>query len=228
MLVVAGCSSPSPTVDGPASTPATTATTTTALGTPTRSADTLKSALLGAADVPAGWTVYGAQPTGTATASSSVTAADPKCTGFLELVKDPPNPLPADQARVELDGGNLKPPYVIESLQAYPGAAAAAAQLAKQQQDVASCGQVTYTIEGRTSPVTVVVDPAPALEVPAQGIRLTAQGGGLSGYEARIVNAQVGDTLVSLTYLGATEDQREVLTRTAVAKVSTALGTATS
>ena len=93
---------------------------------------------------------------------------------------------------------------------------------------MASCGQVTDTIEGRTSPVTVVVDPAPALEVPAQGIRLTAQGGGLSGYEARIVNAQVGDTLVSLTYLGATEDQREALTRTAVAKVSTVLGTATS
>jgi hypothetical protein len=228
VLVVAGCSSAAPTTDGPPSAPATTATASPAPATPTRSTDALKGALLGAPDVPAGWTLYGAQPTGTTTASSSVSSADPKCAGFLELVKDPPNPLPADQARVELDGGNLKPPYVIESLQAYPSAAAAAAQLAKQQQDVASCGQVTYTIEGRTSPVTVVVDPAPALEVPTQGIRLTAQGGGLSGYESRIVNAQVGDTMVSLTFLAATEDQRDALTRTAVAKISKALGAAPS
>lgn len=228
MLVVAACSSPSPSTDGPNSTTAAPPTSTAPAGTPTRSAEALQGALLGAADVPAGWTVYGSQPTGTATVSSEVTAADPKCAGFLELVKDPPTPLPAGQAKVELDGGNLKPPYVVESLQAYPGAAAAAAQLAKQQQDVASCGQVTYTIVGRTSPVTVVVDPAPTLDVPTQGIRLTAQGGGLSGYEARIVNAQVGDALVSLTFLRATEEQREFLTRAAVAKAQKVLGATAS
>ena len=71
-------------------------------------------------------------------------------------------------------------------------------------------------------------EPAPTLDVPASGIRLAAQGGGLSGYEARIVNAQVGDTLVSLTFLKATEDQREALTRAAVAKVTKALGTTAS
>ena len=58
------------------------------------------------------------------------------------------------------------------------------------------------------------------LDVLTQGIRVMPQGGGLSGTsEARIVNAQVGDTLVSLTYLGATEEQREFLTKSAVAKV---------
>jgi hypothetical protein len=175
--------------------------------------------LLAAADVPVGWTVYSDEPTGTVTATSSVTATDPKCAGFLELVKDPPNPLPPNQAEVQFDGGELKPPYVVESLQAYPSAAAAAAKLAKQQQDVAACPQVTYTLDGGTSPVTVAGEPAPSLDVPAAGLRLTAQGGGLSGYDARIVDAQVGDTLVSLTFLKATADQREALTKAAVAKV---------
>ena len=79
-----------------------------------------------------------------------------------------------------------------------------------------------------TSPVSVSGEPAPTLDVPASGIRLAAQGGGLSGYEARIVNAQVGDTLVSLTFLKATEDQRQTLTKAAVAKVTKAFGTTAS
>jgi len=228
VCVTAGCSTPAPSTGGAASSPATSPTSTSSDGTATRSPEALKSALLGAADVPAGWAVHAGQPTGTATATSSVTAADPKCAGFLELVKDPPNPLPANQAEVELDGGDLKPPYVVESLQAYPSAAAAAAEHAKQQQDVASCAQVSYTVEGGTSPVSVSGEPAPTLDVPASGIRLAAQGGGLSGYEARIVNAQVGDTLVSLTFLKATEDQREAVTRAAVAKVTKAPGTTAS
>ncbi len=226
--VVAGCSSPAPSTGGATSSPATSPASSPPAGTVTRSPEALRGALLAATDVPAGWTVYAGQPTGAATATSSVTAADPKCAGFLELVKDPPNPLPANQAEVELDGGDLKPPYVVESLQAYPSEAAAASQHAKQQQDAASCAQVTYTVEGGTSPVSVASEPAPTLDVPASGIRLAAQGGGLSGYEARIVNAQVGDTLVSLTFLKATEDQREALTKAAVAKVKKAVGTTAS
>jgi len=229
VVVAAGCSGPAPSTGGATSSPASTSPASTSpAGAETRSPEALKGALLGAADVPAGWTVHAGQPTGTVTATSSVTAADPRCAGFLELVKDPPNPLPPNQVEVEFDGGDLKPPYVVESVEAYPSAAAAAAQHAKQQQDVASCAQVSYTVEGGTSPVNVSAESAPTLDVPASGIRLAAQGGGLSGYDARVVNAQVGDTLVSLTFLKATEDQRDALTKAAVAKVTKALATPAS
>jgi hypothetical protein len=56
------------------------------------------------------------------------------------------------------------------------------------------------------------------------GVRLTAQGGGLAGY-ARIVTAQVGDALLSLTFLKATAEQRDALFAAAVAKAAKALGT---
>ncbi|MEP6650814.1 MAG: hypothetical protein ABJA74_13045 [Lapillicoccus sp.] len=203
-LLATGCSSQSPSTGGSTPAPTTPPTSTSPVGTPTRSQDALAAALLGAPDVPVGWAVYTGKPTGTATVTSSVTASDPMCAGFLEQVKDPPDPLPANHAKVEFDGGDLKPPYVVESLQAFPSTAAAAAQLAKQQQDIASCPRVTYTVEGGTSAVAVAAEAPPSVTVPASSLRLTAQGGGLSGYDARIVTAQVGDTLVSLTFLKAT------------------------
>jgi hypothetical protein len=181
--------------------------------------------ILGASDVPAGWTVYPETPTSSATVSQSVTAPDPKCAGFLRQVEDPPDPLPPSRASVQLDGGNLRPPYVVESVEAFAAASAAAAELARQQQDVAACPQVTYTVEGSTSPVSVAAEPPPLLSIPASGVRLTAQGGGLAGYDARIVTAQVGDTLLSLTFLRATAEQRDALTAAAVAKAVKGLGT---
>jgi len=54
-------------------------------------------------------------------------------------------------------------------------------------------------------------------------VRLTAQGGGLAGYDAHIVTAQVGDTLLSLTFLKATAEQRDALSAAAVAKAAKAL-----
>ena len=53
-------------------------------------------------------------------------------------------------------------------------------------------------------------------------MRLTAQGGGLAG-DARIVTAQVGDALLSLTFLKATAEQRDALAAAPVAKAAKAL-----
>ena len=83
---------------------------------------------------------------------------------------------------------------------------------------------MTYTVEGGTSPVSVAAEPPPSLSVPASGVRLSAQAGGLAGYDARVVTAQVGDTLLSLTFLKATPEQRDALTAAAVAKAAKALG----
>ena len=151
-----------------------------------------------------------------------MTAPDPKCAGFLRRVEDPPDPLPPTQASVQLDGGNLTPPYVVESVEAFASAGEAAAELARGQQDVAACLQVTYTVEGSTSPVSLAAEPPPSVSVPASGVRLT-EGGGLVGYDARIVTAQVGDTLLSLTFLKATAEQRDALSAAAVAKAAKAL-----
>ena len=176
--------------------------------------------------MPAGWRVYYTEPSSSTTASASAVASDPKCAPLLNEVKDPPRPLPSDQAEVEFDGGDgFKPPYIVENLHAYPSAAAAAADLAAQKQAVAACSRILYTLDGRTSPVKVAAERAPSLLVPATGVRFTAQGGDLSGYDARIVTAQVGDVLVSLTFLSETEAQRNDISTSAVVKVEKVLGT---
>lgn len=186
----------------------------------------MKAALLAAADVPQGWTVYTTSTaTGTQKVTSSVTSDDPRCAAFVALVQDPPDPRPPNQAEVEFDGGNLRPPFIVESVEAYATPADAAAALASQRRAVADCSTVRYSIDGRVSPVTVrTIDP-PALPVPAVGLETSASTGELTGYRARIIAMQVGDTIVSMTFLQTEDGLLADLAHAAATKAQKVLGT---
>lgn len=206
---------PPPTSSAP------TTTATPAVRAKAHDAAALKSALIVLEDLPSGWQI---EPDGGGDGAASVTSTDAGCPAYVAFANATKAPDSRADAAVSFSGGQ-DGPFVSEGIDTLASADAVAALQKDLASAVSTCRTVTLTIPGQgSSPMTLTKVSAPQVGGHPLATRLTARGGDLDGLEVTQFYAGVGDTLVSLSFLGADNDQVDDASQTAVAKAAEVLG----
>lgn len=211
----AGATVPPPTSSAP------TTTATPAVGAKVHDATALKSALIVLEDLPSGWQI---EPDGGGDGAAFVTSTDAGCAAYLAFVNAPKAPGSRADAMVSFSGGQ-DGPFVSEGIDTLASTDAVATLQKNLAAAADTCRTVTLTIPGQgSSPMTLTKVSAPQVGDHPLATRLTARGGDLDGLEVTQFSAGVDDTLVSLSFLGAYNDQVEDASQAAVAKAAEVLG----
>lgn len=173
-------------------------------------------------DLPTGFSVdnsgdEGPQPRFSATA--------PACRDFVSVFNTATMPGSTATAQIGFSGGQ-QGPFVSEELDALPSAAAATGLLKRVAAAVAACRRATLEFPGQGSAkVDIAQVSPPEAGTNATALRVTAvAGSALDGLELTLVATQVGDVVVSTTFVGATPDDVDGATQAAVDKATEKLG----
>lgn len=218
-------STSTPSTAATTATPSTTAsspssTTTTQAAAPHTAAD-LKKALLELTDLPSGFAI---EPPSNAGGNPKATSTDPRCAAFVRLSNADSAPGGKAHAEVSFSGGQSGP-FIDESLDALAGRQQVADLLAQSKAAIAGCTKVTLSVPGAgTSVVTVRPVSPPAYGDSPVAARMNATGGSLDGFEMTQVMTGVGDTVVSLGFVGASPDDIDGGTSASVDKATQVLG----
>ncbi len=186
-----------------------------------RTAAQLKKALLELSDAPSGFAVEPpSKDPGVKMASTN-----PRCAPFVKLSNAATAPGSTATADVSLSGGQSGP-FIDESIDALGSAAPVAALQARFKAAIAACGKVAVSIPGAgTSTVTVRPVKPPRYGQKPLSARMTATSGPLAGTEITLVTTGVGDTVLSLTFVGALPDDIDAAASVAVEKATEVLRT---
>lgn len=231
------CSGGAPAAKG--GTSSTAASTTTATSSPTsttasvtssssttqaaapRTAAQLKKALLELADLPSGFAV---EPPTNAGAGPKASSTDPRCAAFVRLSNADTPPGGKAHAEISFSGGQSGP-YIDETLDSLASPKGVATLQAQYKTAISSCTKVTLSVPGAgTSVVTVRPVSPPAYGDAPVAARMNASGGPLDGLEITVVTTGVGDTVATLSFVGATPDDIDGATSASVDKATQLLG----
>ncbi len=202
-------------------TSSTSSTTTTQAVAAPRTAAELKKALLELSDLPSGFAI---EPPSNSGGGPKASSTDPRCAAFVRLSNADTAPGGKAHAEISFSGGQSGP-FIDEALDAFAGAAKVAALQAESKAAIASCSKVTLSVPGAgTSVVTVRPVSPPAYGDTPVAARMNATGGTLDGLEITVVTTGVGDTVASLSFVGATPDDIDGATSAAVDKATQLLG----
>jgi hypothetical protein len=184
----------------------------------------LKKALLSLDDVPSGFAV---EPPSKDNGGLAARSKDPKCAAFVRFSNAAKAPGSTASAEISFSGGQ-DGPSVDETLDALGTAARVAALQRTYKASIASCHSVTLAIPGvGTSPVTVQVVSPPAYGKNPLAARMTFSSGPLKGTELNLVTTGVGDTVLTMTFVGSPPDDVDAATSVAVEKATQTLGVGT-
>ena len=214
-------SASSPAVSTPTHSPSSSSSPPKAAPAPPRTADSLKAALLELADLPSG---FASEPAGGG-ATPKASSKDPKCAAFIQLSNDTAAPGSTANASTSFSGGQSGP-FISESIDALANPAGVAALQTRVKDAAASCTKIRLAVPGvGTSTVTVASVSAPKTGASPVATRMTAVGGPMAGLEITMVYTGVGDTILALSFIGATPDEIDGATSDAVDKAAKVLGT---
>lgn len=216
-------SAPTTTTSSAPSSPtsSTSSTTTTQAVAAPRTAAELKKALLELSDLPSGFAI---EPPSNSGGGPKASSTDPRCAAFVRLSNADTAPGGKAHAEISFSGGQSGP-FIDEGLDAFAGAAKVAALQAASKAAIASCSKVTLSVPGAgTSVVTVRPVSPPAYGDTPVAARMNATGGTLDGLEITVVTTGIGDTVASLSFVGATPDDIDGATSAAVDKATQLLG----
>ncbi|WP_433162091.1 hypothetical protein [Kribbella sp. CA-247076] len=232
-LVACGGDSSPETATTPSATPTPTTSSSTPSAVPTtptpvqpapvvRTKATLTKALLALEDLPAGFAV---DPEAAGDDGSGLSSTNSKCAKLVRLFNANTTP----GAKVTVDrgfSGGQNGPFVGETLEAMPSAAATTAYLASVKAAVKACPKAKLTIEGAgSSTVSITEVAAPKAGTTPVAVRFSAASGPLEGLEVTFAFAGLADVLLSMDF--DTSDIEE-LVLAAYTKASKVLGTSTS
>jgi hypothetical protein len=216
---------------GTTTTPTTTvppspSSTTTAPAAPkARTSAQLKKALLKLDDLPSGFSL---EPGSGGDSAPRASSKDPKCASFVKLSNADTAPGSTANAAVSFSAGQ-DGPFIDEAIDALGSAAKVAALQAKFKAAIAACDKVTLSVPGAgTSTVAVRSVKPPAAGDHPLAARMTATSGPLEGLEIVMVTTGVRDTVISLSFVGATPDDIDGATGVSVDKATEALPVAST
>ncbi|MFI7062232.1 hypothetical protein ACIBL3_14705 [Kribbella sp. NPDC050124] len=214
---------PTPTPTASSSTPSAVPTTAPPSKAPVaRTKATLTKALLALEDLPAGFAIDPAAEGDDGTELSSTNA---KCAKLVQLFNADSTPGAKVGVTREFSGGQ-NGPFVGETLEAMPSAAATTAYLTSVKAAVKACSKAKLSIEGAgSSTVTVTEVAAPKAGTTPVAVRFSAASGPLAGLEVTFAFAGLGDVLLSMNF--DSSDIEEPVAD-AAAKASKVLGTSTT
>jgi len=179
--------------------------------------------LLALDDLPPGWSVDA--PGQGDDVSPSMTSPSGACRDFVALGNSPSAPGSKASATTSFSAGQ-DGPFVDEGIDALPSKTAVASLLGRVDAANRSCKTVTVAMAGAGhSTFSVAVVSPPRAGDHTVAVRISAHGGDLDGFEMTQVFTGVGDTVLSLTFVGAYPDDFTSSTEAAVDKAQTALGT---
>lgn len=211
-------STPTPTASS--STPSVVPTTPAAPAPRTKA--TLTKALLALDDLPPGFAV---DPETEGDDGTELSATGSKCAKLVQLFNAEATPGSKLGVHRGFSGGQ-NGPFVGETLEAMPSAAATTAYLATVKSAVKACPKAKLTIEGAgSSTVTVTEVAAPKAGATPVAVRFAAASGPLEGLEVTFAFAGLGDVLLTMDFDNS-DIERPVLD--AVAKASKVLGTSST
>lgn len=232
-LVACGGDSTPDSASSPSSTPSATPTPTASSSTPSvvpttppapapRTKATLTKALLALEDLPAGFAV---DPDTEGDDGTELSATGSKCAKLVQLFNAEATPGSKLGVHRGFSGGQ-NGPFVGESLEAMPSAAATTAYLATVRSAVKACPKAKLTIEGAgSSTVSVTEVAAPKAGGTPVAVRFAAASGPLEGLEVTFAFAGLGDVLLTMDFDNSDIEQPVV---DAVAKASKVLGTSST
>ncbi|TCO22131.1 hypothetical protein EV652_110116 [Kribbella steppae] len=210
---------PTPTPTASSSTPSVVPTTPPAPAPRTKA--TLTKALLALGDLPAGFAV---DPETGGDDGTELSATGSKCAKLVQLFNAEATPGSKLGVHRGFSGGQ-NGPFVGETLEAMPSAAATTAYLATVKAAVKACPKAKLTIEGAgSSTVTVTEVAAPKAGTTPVAVRFAAASGPLEGLEVVFAFTGLGDVLLTMDFDRSDIEEPVV---DAVAKASKVLGTST-
>ncbi|MGW1342631.1 hypothetical protein ACWCOV_16405 [Kribbella sp. NPDC002412] len=187
-----------------------------------RTKATLTKALLALEDLPAGFAI---DPDAEGDDGTELSSTNAKCAKLVQLFNADSTPGAKVGVTRGFSGGQ-NGPFVGETLEAMPSAAANTAYLASVKAAVKACGKAKLSIEGvGSSTVTVTEVAAPKAGTTPVAVRFSAASGPLAGLEVTFAFAALGDVLLSMNF--DTSDIEEPVVE-AAAKASKVLGTSTT
>lgn len=225
-------STPAPTPSASASSPTSSTTSSatpstsptpsaTAAAAAPRTHEELATGLVALGDLPAGWSM---EKGGDSGPQPRFTASTPGCADLATILGATTLAGSVASADAAFSGGQSGP-LVTESLDALPSPTQATTVLERLSAATGSCDSVRLTIPGQgSSTVSVTEVSAPQAGTHPTALRVTADDGDLEGLELTLVATQVGDVVVSLSFLGAYPEEVDGVTQGAVEKVVSVLG----
>jgi hypothetical protein len=222
-------SSVTPSPSASTGTPSTTPSATTPAPKPSaakpRTAAELSKALLTLADLPPGFAIEPDEGEGADVRLSSTRPACARLVALTNADRPPGSKAFADRAF----SGGQDGPFVEETLDAMGSARAVAALQQTYRTAIRNCRSMTVTVPGQgRSTVSVREISAPPLGTNPVGVRFTATGGPLDGYEFSTVTTGVGDLVLGLTIEAGPPQDLDDATALALEKVRKVLGVTTT
>jgi hypothetical protein len=214
----------SPTASPTTSTSSASSTPTAAA--PKRTKAALEKALLTIDDLPAGFSMEPADQGGKGD-GPTISSKDPRCRALVAIMKADSAPGALAEASASFSGGQ-DGPLIEEQLAAMGSPARVSAFHAQVRSAVKSCSKLTLRLPQGTSTMAVRTVKAPDVGQEAVAFRLSAQGGPLDGFESTQVATGVGDVELMLSFLGALPDDIDGATQLAHDKAREKLGVSSS
>ena len=153
-----------------------------------------------------------------------MSSSNPKCATFVLILNSSTARGSLAQAAARLSGGN-RGPFIDEWIDALASPAAVAAEQGELKTALADCAEATVTPPGGLPSKVLIqaVSPPTAGQNPV-AYRVTVSGGSMDAFQFTTVQAGVGDTIVSLNFVGAQPGDIDGMARSAVDKAARVLG----